>query len=383
MDLPALRDLLIRWASINSGSSHLDGLARMRAALRAEFTTLPDVTIDEPELPDTTARALRIRQRPTAPIQLLLSGHYDTVYGADHAFQTCDLPDERTLHGPGVADMKGGLVVLLAALRAFETNSHARRVGYEVLLTPDEETGSTASRALIEAAAPRFQAALIFEPGRENGDLVQSRKGTGVFTVTCHGRAAHAGRDPRAGRNAIVALAEFLLAAHRLPDEIPGLMLNIGTIAGGGTVNIVPDRAHAAINLRITRAADAALALDRLRALAAPINARDGYRLELAGDFDRLPMESGPVSETLFAAYRRCARELALPEPGWQHVGGGSDGNLLSAAGLPCLDGLGPVGGHLHSPEEYIVLPTLAERAQIAARLLAQLATGELVLPAR
>lgn len=383
MDASALRDLLIRWSVINSGSSHPEGLARMRAALRAEFSRLPGVTVEDVPLPGTVACALRVRQRPAAPHQLLLSGHYDTVYGADHAFQTCDEPAPDTLRGPGVADMKGGLVVLLAALREFEATPHASRLGYEVLLTPDEETGSVATRALLEAAAPRFHAALIFEPARENGDLVHSRKGTGIFTATCHGRAAHAGRDPREGRNAIAALAEFLVAAHRLPDDFPGIMLNIGSVTGGGAVNIVPDLARAEINVRITRAADAPLVAERLRALAAPINARDGYRLEIAGGFNRLPMESGPVSESLFAAYQQCARDLALAVPGWTHVGGGSDGNLLSAAGLPCLDGLGPIGAHLHSSAECIVLSSLGDRTRLAARLLTGIASGAIALPTR
>ncbi len=381
MEVSSLRDLLIRWCDINSGSSHHDGLARMRATLATEFFTLPGAAIDHVPLPGTAACALRVRQRPAAPVQLFLSGHYDTVYGTDHPFQTCAQPDPQTLRGPGVADMKGGLVVMLAALRAFEATPSAARVGYEILLTPDEETGSVASRALLEASAPRFALALIFEPARENGALVQSRKGTGIFTVTCRGRAAHAGRDAREGRNAIVALAEFLVAAHRIPADLPGVLLNIGSVHGGGAVNIVPDFARAELNLRIARATDAPLVLDRLHALAAPIDAREGFHLEITGQFNRLPMEPGPVATAAFTAWQQCARDLSFAAPGWTHVGGGSDGNLLSAAGLPCLDGLGPIGGHLHSSAESIVLSSLADRAKITARFLEKLSTGEISLP--
>src|SRR6185503_2042905 len=132
--------------------------------------------------------------------------------------------------------------VMLAALQQFERSSHAAELGYEILLTPDEETGSVASRPVLEAAAAtgRFAFALVFEPARANGDLVKSRKGTGIFTLTCHGRAAHAGRDPGAGRNAILALAEYLPRVDGLNRELPGVMLNIGSIRGGGAVNIVP-----------------------------------------------------------------------------------------------------------------------------------------------
>lgn len=376
MDQSALHDLLVQWAEINSGSSHLAGLATMRAALATEFARFAGAVVEQVRLPTTEACALRIRQRPDSPLQVLLSGHYDTVYDADHPFQTCRKLDEKTLNGPGVADMKGGIVVMLAALHEFEATPQASAVGWEVLLTPDEETGSAASRSVIEETAKRFDFALIFEPGRENGDLVQSRKGTGIFTVTCHGKAAHAGRSAD-GRNAIAGLAEFLVAAHRIPEDLGGVLLNIGSVRGGGAVNIVPDWAQAEINIRITRANDATAVLDRLHQLASPIRARDGYRLEIEGQFNRLPMESNPVSDALFAAWQQCGRELGLTPFSWAHVGGGSDGNLLAAAGLPCLDGLGPVGGHLHSADEYVLLPSLAERARLAALFLAKLSRGE------
>lgn len=383
MNPTALRDLLISWAEINSGSDNLTGLERMRTALSAEFGTLPGAVVEHVALDGSIARVLRIRVRPAARTRLLLSGHYDTVYGPSHPFQRCTLLDEKTLRGPGVADMKGGLVVMLTALRALETSPDAERLGYDILLTPDEETGSAASRPLLEEAAQSgdFAFALVFEPARANGDLVKSRKGTGIFMLTCHGRAAHAGRDPSEGRNAIIALAQYLTQLEAVPQELPGVMLNVGTIRGGGTVNIVPDFAEAEINIRTTNRADEAAVLARLRELAKPINAREGYRLEIAGQFNRPPKETGPAEEPLFSAWQECARELGVTLS-WQHVGGGSDGNLLSAAGLPNLDGLGPVGDRLHSPEEFVVVASLAERAQIAARFLQKLAAGEIKLPA-
>jgi len=381
MSPDALRDLLISWAEINSGSENLPGLARMHAALAAEFATLPGATPETVALPSTSACALRIAVRPAAPIQLLFSGHYDTVYAAAHPFQTCTLLDAATLRGPGVADMKGGLVVLLAALHEFETSPHAARLGYEILLTPDEETGSAHSKFLFDAAAAsqRFAFALIFEPARANGDLVQSRKGTGIFTLTVQGRAAHAGRDPGAGRNAILALAEILPAVDRLNRDLSGVMLNIGTIRGGGAVNIVPDFAEAQLNLRITRLADEAAVRESLAGLAARVNVREGYRLEIAGRFNRPPKEAGPAEEKLFAAWQQCGRELGV-NFSWQHVAGGSDGSLLAAAGLPNLDGLGVVGDHLHSADEFVHLPSLVERAHVAARFLTKLAAGEISL---
>ncbi len=383
MDSSALRDLLVSWAEINSGSHNPPGLDRMRAALAAEFATLPGATVEHLPLSGTTAQALRVRVRPDAPQQLLCSGHYDTVFDAGSTFQTCTLLDEHTLRGPGVADMKGGIVVMLMALRAFEKSPHAARLGYEVLLTPDEEIGSNGSGALFAAAGAsrRFALALVFEPARPNGDLVHSRKGTGNFVATCRGRAAHAASPTRAGRNAIAALAEFLVAAHRVPDDLPGVMLNIGCIRGGGAAtNVVPDFAEALLDVRITRATDREPLLARLRDLAAPINAREGFHLEIAGSFNRPPKECAPTEETAFAVLQQSTCELGLKPLAWVHAGGASDGNNLSAAGLPNLDGLGPIGDRLHSAEEFIHLPSLAERAALVARFLEKIASSEVVL---
>jgi glutamate carboxypeptidase len=378
------------WCAINSGSGHAAGLARMRATLRDAYAAaFPAATIEEPpaDAPGHNppgVRALRVRLRPEAPVQLLLNGHYDTVYEADDPFQAGRWLDEHQLNAPGAADMKGGLVAMLAALEAFESSPAAARLGWEVLLTPDEETGSHGSAALLEEAARRHRFGLVFEPARPNGDAVRSRKGTGELRVTCHGRAAHAAKIPNDGRNAILALGEFLLAAARVPAEMDGVVVNVGNIRGGGAAtNVVPDFAEAVLDIRTTRMADRQPLLDRLAALAAPINARDGLRLELAGGFNRPPKECGPEEEAVFAAWRRAAHDLGLPPFDWVHAGGGSDGNLLRAAGLPNLDGIGPIGDHMHSDREVCEVTTLAPRAQVAALFLHRLATGEVVLPGR
>lgn len=375
-----LRDLLVRWCNQNSGSASPAGLAAMLKLLQAEFGRLGPA--EAVPLEGTSAQALRVRVRPTAPLQLFFSGHYDTVYDADHPFQTCTQLSAEKLRGPGTADMKGGLVVMLAALQAFEKTPHAARLGYEILLGPDEETGSQGTAPLLEEAAKRHRFALVFEPARANGDLVKSRKGTGIFTLTCHGRAAHAGRAPEAGRNAILALCDILPRVEALTRELPGVMVNVGSVRGGGAANIVPDRAEAVINARVTARGDDAVFLRRLHEICAPWHAREGYRLEIGGGFNRGPKVETPAETALFHEWRKGAREFGL-DFDWQHVGGGSDGNILSAAGLPNLDGLGCVGDHLHSPEEFCHLPSLAPRAQVAALFLHRVAAGEIALPGR
>jgi len=377
-----LQQQLTHWCNQNSGSDNFAGLAAMLGLLHPAFSRLPGARVERVPLPSTVAQALRVKVRPAAPVQLLFSGHYDTVYGAADPFQQCTSLTPERMRGPGVIDMKGGLVVMLAALEAFEQTPHAAQIGYEVLVNPDEEIGSFGAASLFDDAAGRHRLGLVFEPARPSGDLVRSRKGTGNFTVTSHGRAAHAASAKQDGRNAIAALAEYLTAANRLPAKMPGVLLNIGSIRGGGpATNVVPDFAEALLDVRITHLAERATVEARLQALLAPINAREGFRIELGGGFNRPPMESTPVTEAVFAALQQCGRDLGQASFSWVHAGGASDANNLSAAGLSCLDGLGPVGDRLHSPDEWVHLPSLTARAQVAALFLHRLAAGEIKLP--
>jgi glutamate carboxypeptidase len=380
--------LLERWANINSGSGHAAGLARMADTLRADFShafpaaTIEEINTDAPGFNPSGSRALRIRLRPAAPTQVFLCGHYDTVYEADDAFQVCRWLDGTTLNGPGVADMKGGLVTILAALQAFEATPHAASVGWEVLITPDEETGSHGTAHLFRAAARDHQFGFVFEPGRPNGNIIHSRKGTGGLVATCHGRAAHAAKVPNDGRSAILALAEFLLDAAKIPSEMPDVMVNVGNIRGGtAATNVVPHFAESEIDIRITKIADSEPLLARFQALADRINTRDGIKLTLKGGFNRPPKECLPAEEAVFPEWQRAARDVGVPEFTWVHGGGGSDGNFLTAGGLPNLDGIGPIGDNLHSDREFCRVETIAPRAQIVALFLHRVAAGEIQLP--
>lgn len=389
-----MRARLREWAEINSGTSNVQGVGRVRELAAQVLRPLADAMEVRPLPPrkivdsrgnvieQPVGEALVAHKRANASRRILLCGHLDTVYPADSPFQqVCEI-DKNTWNGPGVADMKGGLLTMLAALQAFEETPQAEQLGWDVLLTPDEETGSKASAPLLRDAVSRARLGLVFEPARPNGDIVQSRKGTGVFTAVCRGRAAHAARVPNDGRNAVLALAEFLIGASRIPTEMPDVLVTVATIRGGGpATNVVPDHAEAALDVRISRAADAEALLARFNRLAAEINAREGYTLELRGGFNRPPKECLPVEAALFTEWRRAARDVGVAAFDWVHAGGGSDGNLLAAAGLANLDGLGPIGEHLHSAREYVVVPTIASRAQIAALFLHRVATGEIALP--
>jgi glutamate carboxypeptidase len=273
-------------------------------------------------------------------------------------------------------------VVMLAALEAFEKTPSATQLGWEVLLTPDEETGSHGTVALLREAAKQHHFGLVFEPARPSGDIVHSRKGTGQFTATCHGRASHAAKVPNDGRNAVLALAEFLLEVQKIPAELPGVLVNVANFHGGSVAtNVVPALAKSEIDVRTARMADRALIVARLEALAAKINAREGLRLELAGGFNRPPKESGPVEEAILAAWHQAAHDVGVAPFKSVHTGGASDGNFLSEGGLPNLDGLGPLGDYLHSDREICRVETIAPRAQIVALFLHRVATGEVVIP--
>lgn len=389
--LPARRAelsaLLERWANINSGSGHAAGLARMAVELRAVFSAafpaarFEEVVADAPGHNPPGAKALRFTLRPEAPVRVFLCGHYDTVYAADDAFQTCRWLDADTLNGPGVTDMKGGIVVLLAALQAFEQTPHATKLGWEVLLTPDEETGSHGTRALFAEAAKRNHFGFVFEPSRPSGDIVHSRKGTGGAVATCHGRAGHAAKIPNDGRNAIVGLSAFLLAAAKIPAELPGVLVNVANIKGGGAAtNVVPDLASAEIDLRVTQAADRDPLFARLEALAREASAAHEVKIELKLWLNRPPKENLPLEAKLFPEFQRAAADIGLKPFTWVHTGGASDGNFLGAAGLPCFDGIGPEGDYLHSAREFCRVATLAPRAQNVALFLHRLAAGEIKL---
>jgi glutamate carboxypeptidase len=382
-------DLLVEWANVNSGTRNLSGLEEMRSlverelgGLGGEIQTLelePQKVVD-PEgriarLP--LGKALFVRKRPAADLRVFLCIHMDTVYDRDHPFQRCLPVEENELNGPGVADAKGGLLVMITALQALERSPWAAHLGWDVLVNPDEEIGSPGSAPLLQEAARNNHLGLVFEPALPDGTLVSSRKGSGNFVAVIHGRAAHAGRSPDLGKNAINALAEFIVELNAFADARDGILVNVGAVTGGGPVNVVPDLAISRFNVRATRHADQEIFKEHLGALTANISARDGISIEIHGDFARPPKPLEGGSLDLAQHIEHCARDLGIPIT-WISTGGACDGNNLQAAGLPTIDSLGVKGGNLHSPDELVVLDSLTERARLTALLLMKLASGEI-----
>ena len=372
------------WALVNSGSRNLDGLADVAALLGDAFAVLPgELTMIEAapvEAVDTTGktygiahgRNLHLTVRPHAPVQLLLTGHYDTVFGADHAFQSLTWLEPGVLGGPGVADMKGGIAVMLAALNAFEDSPLADRVGYEVVLNSDEEVGSPGSSALIATAARGKRAALTYEPAAlPDGTLAGARPGSGNFSFVIAGRSAHAGRNPEDGRNAVIAAADLALRLAKAKG--PRLSVNVARVDGGGPNNVVPDSAVLRVNMRPATVEDQARAQSLIDAAVGQVAAEHEVAIHVHGSFARPPKPMTAAAEQLFGLVQQAGADLGQ-SIGWQPTGGVCDGNNIAACGVPVIDTMGVRGGKIHSVEEYLIVDSLAERASLSALTLVRLA---------
>ncbi|MDQ3246254.1 MAG: hydrolase [Pseudomonadota bacterium] len=372
------------WAAVNSGSRNLDGLATIAGLLADAFAALPgEVQLLDPEPVDAVdsggatvalehGRNLHLKVRPEAPLQLLFTGHMDTVFGPEHSFQSLRWLEDGVLNGPGVADMKGGIAVMLAALKAVESGELAPGIGYEVVINSDEEVGSLGSSALIAAAARGKRTALTYEPSAlPDGTLAGARPGSGNFSFTIRGQSAHAGRNPEDGRNAIIAAADLALLLDR--GKGPRLSVNPARIDGGGPNNVVPDLAILRVNLRPKTPQDQKRAQVLIDSNVAMVEAEHEVTIDVHGGFARPPKPMTPEAEALFSLIRQAGADLGQ-SIAWQASGGVCDGNNIAACGVPVVDTMGVRGGKIHSMEEYLIVDSLSERAALSALTILRLA---------
>jgi glutamate carboxypeptidase len=284
----------------------------------------------------------------------------DTVFDADHSFQSLEATPEGVLHGPGVADMKGGLYIMIEAVKRFLKTDKLNTVGGEILINADEELGSMGSQDLLREAAEWNHLGLVFESCLPGGELVRCRKGTGTFKVTAHGKAAHTGRDFEKGRNAVAALSSLLVECHALNGKIPEAIVNVGNFMAPGPVNVVPDTAEAWLNIRIGRPESVQEIKNHLDRLIQQTEATmEGIRIDIAGDFLREPKTETPGNAALHNLWNQAEEKLGFPPAGKRDTGGSSDGNVIGAAGLPHLDGIGIMGGDIHSDKEYALADSI------------------------
>jgi glutamate carboxypeptidase len=305
------------------------------------------------------------KSRPSG--QLLVLGHFDTVYSCGTLAKMPFRIAGGKAYGPGTFDMKCGLVHAMFAFDALQQAKAPLAHRLVFLWNSDEEIGSDSSRKLIEAEARRSDAVFVLEPSLgQKGLLKTARKGVGEAEIIVHGRASHAGLAPEEGINAVYELAHQLIRAQALNDQRRGVTVNADVIDGGTRVNVIAERARAVLDLRALTVADMRRVERKLHALRPVLR---GARLEIRGGFNRAPLER-KQSGALFARAKSLAAQIGF-QLGEATAGGGSDGNLTAALGIPTLDGLGAVGDGAHSAHEHVIVKTMPQRAALLASLLA------------
>ena len=379
----------VAWSEINSGSWNAEGLLQMAPLVAERLGELPGKTeeIDAGGIElisneggavqHPTGPVLFHTCRPEAPVQLVLTGHYDTVFPPNSGFlHVNDLGDGR-LNGPGLADMKGGLILMTEALKAIEETDLASKIGYKIVITPDEEIGNPVSAAYLKKAAAGAQIGLTYEPALESGGFAGERKGSGNFSLVFKGVSAHAGRAHADGRSAIRAAAEFVVGLENLNGAREGVTFNTGKIDGGGPNNQVPDNAVVRFNVRVPDAEATRWAEAKINELVERANTQDGIHAQIHGGFYRPPKPFNAAQKALFTFVKETGRAIGL-ELDWVSTGGVCEGNNIFAAGVPNIDTLGVRGGRIHSDEEFVVVDSFEERTALSALIMCRLADGRM-----
>lgn len=389
---PAMTAQLERWVDMNTGTWNRPGLEQFAQQLVTAFSELgftvqllEGAQVELPGLegarpgPIVLARREASRRESGEPPRLMLSGHFDTVFEPDSAFQrfTRDPGRPGRASGPGVADMKGGLVVMLYALQALGESGDLDRAHWVVVLNSDEEIGSLGSRPTIEREARAADYGFVFEAAQPGGGMVSSRRGLGQFHFDVEGVAAHAGSSHDKGRSAVLELAHKTLAVEALTDYERGITLNVGIARGGTKRNIVPEHAEAWIDLRYDEVAQGEETRRALLRIAEQTRV-EGTHTAFWGSLHRPPKLATPEVDALLAAHARAASDLGISLPDPLHAGGGTDGSLMGHVGLATLDSMGVVGGGAHTSREFVALDSLPDRAALAAMLLQRLIRGSL-----
>jgi len=358
--LPEMLERLQAWVGMETPSLEPERVRALAEVVAPEFERLGYRAVWHTD-------ALELSCAEGAPVLLL--GHLDTVYPAGTLAAMPFRQEGGRAYGPGVFDMKGGVVQALYALRALRAEAPGTRLP-SLLLVYDEETGSRRSRPLTESRARQAEAVLVLEPAADaDGKLKLGRKGIALYSMAAHGVAAHAGVDFEQGASAIVELAARVAEVAGWSDPARGLTINPGLISGGSRVNVVAAEAGAELEVRAWTAAELGAVDGRLRALA---SAHPRVQLEVRGGINRPPMEPTQASRALAARAQALAGELGFALA-TTRTGGGSDGNFTAALGVPTLDGLGMVGAGAHTPQEQIELAALAPRTALLAALLRQI----------
>src|SRR6516165_8804720 len=356
---------------IESPSRHAAGVNRVLEAIESQFAGTGAVCERE-KTTDALGDILRVRCDPArGEGGILLLSHMDTV----HPVGTLagKLPYRREgdrVYGPGIYDMKGGLMLAVAAFRRIAHARRRTRLPITFLFTSDEELSSLASRDVIEREARGHRYVLVTEPARDGGKIVTARKGVGAFIIRTKGRPAHAGRDPGQGRNAITAIAEIVLAIEAMADSARGITTNVGLIVGGTARNTVAEECTIEVDLRFCDGASAGEVEARIKALK---SSRPDIETTVTGKITRPPFVRDRAVNLLFEKAAAIAKEIGFTLQSSPRVGGGSDGNFTAAMGIPTLDGLGVDGDGAHTNDEYMLFSSIEPRTRVLQGLMERL----------
>ncbi|MFV0340010.1 MAG: M20/M25/M40 family metallo-hydrolase [Parachlamydiaceae bacterium] len=353
--------LLSSLSEINSWSYNPQGIQKIRTEILKVFSPLNSFQ-------EELETVLKFSKRMDASKKVLLGGHLDTVHASDSPFQAC-IETEDNLIGPGVTDMKGGLVALLIALEAFEQCDGCEKIGWQVLISSDEEIGSQGSLQAWQEAAKQSHIALLFEPSYPDGSFVSERMGSYNVMAEFKGRKAHAGRDFSDGRSANRAMAEWIYTAFREGEKIKGLQINAGEVKGGHAINVIPSDAFCKMNFRSFNAGDLSQFFQLLQSAGKEISEAQDVEVKVDLLNFKPPKNFSSDTKRLFASLEKAASALNQPFK-TVATGGVCDGNTLQACGVPTIDTMGVIGGKIHTNEEYMVKKSLIERALLTLELL-------------
>ena len=369
-DLNAYLDELRPLINVDCGTYQTAGIAEVAAIMAAKYQAMGWST---KEIDCGKAGiGIEARNKPDAEhIDLMLVGHLDTVFPAGTAAARPLSVDETNAYGPGVSDMKGGQLNMVYALRSLD-KAVLDKLSICVCMNPDEETGSGDSSEWLKSVALMARQVLVAEPARVDGSLVKARKGVAQYKLTFKGKAAHAGNEPQNGYSAISEMAHWILAINALTDFETGTTLNVGIVNGGTGSNIVPDHASAIVDVRFWDNDEYTKVDQRIQALAKKAFIA-GVSTVIEREAYKPAMATSKKSEALMAIVEQTGKELGI-EIKWQAVGGGSDANLTASLGIPTIDGLGPIGGGLHSDAEWLQLDSIEPRIKLLAGIIEKLA---------
>lgn len=366
-DLTAYLSDLEYLVNIDSGSRHPEGTEKVAEFFRQRFTTM-GWKVHTHTVDPSVGPCLQVVNSDKEQYDVLLMGHMDTVFKVGTAAERPFLIKENKAYGPGVADMKAGLLFMYYALMSLQRDGKLNNTTVCAAFNSDEEISSRFSRRWLEELSKKSKHCLVLEPARANGNLVNARKGVGRYTIDITGVAAHAGVDHEKGRSAIQELSHWIQFLHSQTNYEAGTTVNVGIVSGGTGANVVAEQAKAEVDIRIC-ALDEAERIEMLMRELASQPKTPGVTVKVSGGVTRPPMVPSDSTLQLCKAVEGIAADLGI-KLGWTATGGGSDGSFAANLGVPTVDGLGPIGGSAHSSNEYLMVESIEPRFQLLCRII-------------